>query len=189
MKNTAGFTLIELLVVSGILVAVSGIIGGILFSTLRGTETTRSKTLVAQNGNYAITSMSEIIKRARNITGVYTGTPPSESFTDCTSSPEGTHMSLQMPEGQEVILTCNYDDRNVIASTSASTGVTYNLTNDALVTTPGSCKFACYQSSQFSSPRVEIQFTLGRLNGDGDIVPNTEESFHTQINIRNFNSQ
>lgn len=188
-KNQRGFTLIELLVVSGILVAVSGIIGGILFSTLRGTETTRTKTLVSQNGNYAITSMSEIIKRARGITGVYTGTPPSEEFTDCTSSPEGTHMSLQMPEGQEIELTCNYQDLNKIASTSASTDVTYNLTNDTLNTIPGTCKFTCTQASEFMPPRVKIEFQLGRVDSDGEIVPNSVETFHTQINIRNYSAQ
>lgn len=188
MKNS-GFTLIELLVVSGILVAVSGIIGGILFSTLRGTETTRSKTLVSQNGNFAITTMSEIVKRSKSVVDVYTGTPSSDPFVGCTNSPEGTHMSLQMQEGQEVILTCNYDDLNIVASTSANTGTTYKLTNESLITDPGSCKIACYQTSPFASPRVEIQFRLGIMNGEGDIIPNTVEGFQTQINIRNYGTQ
>jgi type II secretory pathway pseudopilin PulG len=183
MKKYNGFTLVELLVVSGILVAISGIIGGILASTLRGTETTRNRTAVAQGGNYAITTMSELIKRARSVTGVYDTTPG--TFTDCTSSPQGTHLSLEMPDG-EVVLTCNYNNTNVIASSSASGD--YFLTPNNLVTVPGTCKFVCQQASAYSSPRVEMEFDLGRDDGAGGVVQESIGKFRTQINVRNFDS-
>jgi prepilin-type N-terminal cleavage/methylation domain-containing protein len=186
MHKSSGFTLIELLVVTGILVAVSGIIGGILFSTLRGSETTRSTTQIAQNGNFAMTSFSEVIKQSRQVVNVYED-EPLENFRDCTNSPTGTHITLRMPDNKEATLTCNHDDEQKIASSSA--GRSYFLVENSLRTTPNSCKISCYQSSVFSAPRVEIQFKLGQVDNSGTIVEGTDELFQTQINIRNFNNQ
>ena len=189
IHNNKGFTLIELLVVSGILVAISGIIGGILYSTLRGSDVTRTKTVVSQNGNYAMTSMSEIIKRSKAILGVYPGPPPTtpeDPFVDCTGSPEGTHLSLLMPDNKEVLLTCDAQDpAHTIASSSAEN--TYNLTDESLVT--NACSIKCFQSSPFSTPRIELKFELGKDDGSGNIQTNTGELFQTQINVRNYNNQ
>ena len=188
MINNRGFTLIELVVVSGILVAISGIIGGILYSTLRGSESTRSKTLVAQNGNYAISSISELVKRSKSVVAISNGEPTEDTeknFVDCTGEPSGTHLSLMMPDNKKVLLTCNSEDSpGRLASSSAEN--TYYLTDQSLVT--GTCAITCYQASSYSTPRVKIEFSLGRAKGDGGMIENTEELFHTQINIRNYNS-
>jgi prepilin-type N-terminal cleavage/methylation domain-containing protein len=186
LQKSSGFTLIELLVVTGILVAISSIIGGILFSTLRGSETTRSTTLVAQNGNYAMTTFSETIKQSRQVTNVYT-TLPVENFSDCTNSPSGTHITLRMPDNKEATLTCNYNNLQKIASSSAQR--TYYLVEDSLRTKEDSCKFVCHQASAYSAPRIEIQFELGRTDSAGAIQEGTEKLFQTQINVRNFNNQ
>lgn len=184
--DQSGFTIMELLVVTGILVAVSGIIGGILFSTLRGSETTRSTTQIAQNGNYAITTFSEIIKQSRQVVNVYED-EPIEDFQDCTDNPTGTNIVLRMPDNNYVSLTCNYNDEQKLASVSAER--TYFLVDEELITAQNSCRISCHQSSAFVPPRVEIQFELGKESSSGELVDNSAKLFQTQINVRNFNTQ
>ncbi|HRN96505.1 MAG TPA: hypothetical protein PLD54_03615, partial [Candidatus Levybacteria bacterium] len=153
---------------------------------------TRSKTLVAKNGNYAITAMSEIIKRSRSVNGVFPDLPPDDprfrsGFTDCTAAGgiEGDHLALKMTDSNEVILSCNYDDSGKVASKSGAT--VYNLTDQSLIT--DTCKITCHQSSSFSAPRIEIEFSLGIADGGGGIAENTKAVFQTQINIRNYNTK
>ncbi len=182
MKKNEGYTLIELLVVSGILVAVSGIIGGILISTLRSSDTTRTKTHIAQNGNYALSAMSELVKRSKNVTGV----GEIQNFVDCVNEtpPQGESLTLLMPEEKEVVLFCENDTKR-IASSSGET--TYYLTGDDLSIVEGSCSFKCHQTSRFTPPRVEIMFQLGKEDGvTGEVDENTVELFQTQISSRNF---
>jgi prepilin-type N-terminal cleavage/methylation domain-containing protein len=185
-RNDSGFTLIELLVVTGIFVAVSGIIGGILFSTLRGSETTRTTTQIAQNGNFAMTALSDVIKQSRQVVNVYED-EPLENFVDCTNNPTGTHITLRMPDNREATLTCDHNEEHKIASSSAQR--TYLLTDSNVRVVENSCKISCFQPSAFSAPRVEIQFGLGKADSTNGIVEDTSEHFQTQINIRNFNNQ
>ncbi len=187
MKKANGYTLIELLVVSGILVAVSGIVGGILVSTMRSSEVTRSTTQIAQNGNYALSSISELIKHSQDVSAVWNSNNSyPTNFAGCAgeSSPEGDSLALMMPEGQEVQLTCSHSSGRV-ASTSGS--MTYYLTNRELAVVQGSCKFVCNQNSAFSPPRIEVKFELGIRDGTtNNVLDGSSKVFQTQISSRNY---
>lgn len=181
MNKQSGYTLVELLVVSGILVAVSGIIGGILVSTLRSSDVARSKTQVAQNGNYAMSAMSEVIKRSRDITGM----AGVEDFNGCVGGPINSDtVTFLMPEGNEAELTCS-DSSGRIASRSGD--MTYFLTADDTAVVDGSCNISCNQSSKYSPPLIEIKFQLGVKDiSTGGVIEGSEESFQTQISSRNY---
>lgn len=188
LKHNAGYTLIELLVVSGILVAVSGIIGGILISTLRSTETTKSRTQITQSGNYALSAMSELVKRSKDVVNV--GDGEIADFTGCAVDPPptGESITLLMPEGRHVILSCTEQPQRIA---SRSGDVTYYLTSDDLTLVEeeedaGRCSFTCNQSSRFSAPNIDIRFKLGQREGTSGVHEDTVESFQTQINSRNF---
>lgn len=187
MKNNAGYTLIELLVVSGILVAVSGIIGGILISTLRSTEMTKSRTQITQNGTYALSTMSGLIKRSKDVVNV--GDGDIEDFAGCVTDPPpvGESITLRMPEGNTVVLSCSEDSYRVA---SRSGDMTYYLTHDNLALVENQegakCSFTCNQTSRFTAPRINIQFQLGQRDGDSGVHEDTIETFQTQISSRNF---
>lgn len=181
VANNTGYTLVELLVVSGILVAVSGIIGGILVSTLRSSDVARSKTQIAQNGNYAMSAMSEVIKRSRDVTSM----AGVSDFAGCVGGPiESDTITLLMPEGNEAELTCS-DPSGRVASRSGD--MTYFLTSEDTSIVSGSCKISCNQASKYSPPLIEIKFQLGvRDDSTGEVFEGSEESFQTQISSRNY---
>lgn len=59
-----GFTLVELLVVLAILVTIGSIISAILYSAFRGSGKATTTEIVRQNGDYAMTQMTKLIKNS-----------------------------------------------------------------------------------------------------------------------------
>ncbi len=179
--NTAGFTLIELLVVSGIMVAVSSIIAGILFSTLRGANTSTQNTAVAQNGNYALSLLSDTVKRAKRVTAM-----GGEPITSCVTPVANAEMEIEMLDGGRIRLVCD-DATRSISSQSAVLDQPFDLINTQEVQlVAGSCAFSCSQENEFTTPAIKIQFELGKYDGEDVLIPESQSSFETLINIRNF---
>src|SRR3989344_8884037 len=101
-SESKGYTIIELLVVISILVILSGIISGILYSTLRGSSKTKITTEVAQNGNYAIGVISNILVSSRGVAKVN-----GADITDCTTPKKGPSITVKNIDGDETTFACS----------------------------------------------------------------------------------
>ena len=178
--------MIELLTVIGILVVVSGIIIGILSTTLRGTEKTKITTSVAQNGNYALSVITNAIIASYAVTGIgdqsATSNPP---FADCTNSPVGQSISLKSSTGEEITFACAND---TIASNGASIIDTSQVKIDTSST--ATCSFTCIQPTDkpYDVPIIEISFTVSDKAAVGAFLENKSSGvFKTSVSLRNFN--
>src|SRR5581483_2454097 len=108
---SSGFTILELLVVISIMVIIGSLISGILFSTLRGTNKTKITNAVSQNGNYAMSVMTDIIRSSTNVV--------SGGATCASASPTPAQtIALSRLDGGITTLSCT---GNTVASVSAST--------------------------------------------------------------------
>jgi type II secretory pathway pseudopilin PulG len=185
-KKESGYTMIELLTVIGILVVVSGIIIGILSTTLRGTEKTKTTTSVAQNGNYALSVITNAIIASYAVTGVGDSTATSNPpFVDCTNSPVGQSISLKSSTGEEITFACTND---TIASNGASIIDTSQVKVDT--SSESTCSFKCTQpeSNPYDIPIVEISFTVSDKAAAGAFLENKSSGvFKTSVSLRNFN--
>ena len=187
-KSNKGYTMIELLTVIGILVVVSGIIAGVFYSTLRGTSKAKITTTVAQNGNYALSVISNVIIASNAVTAIgqltQTSDPP---FTDCTASPIGQSIDLRGADGTSTTLSCNGGVDGTISSGSASlidnTQVKINTTDSA------NCYFKCIQSANnsYNIPVIEVGFTLSDKQSSNSFFENKSSGiFKTSVSLRNY---
>lgn len=178
VKFQKGYTIIELLTVAGILVVISGLIAGILYSTLRGSNKTKVSTSVAQNGTYALSVISDAIVSAYSVTAI-NGNP----IADCTASPSGTIIALKKSDGSTISFSCA---NNTIASGSASlldsSQVKIDTTNIA------NCYFYCYQpnSDPYSTPIVGFGFTVTDKNTSTLLENKSSSTFNTSVSLRNY---
>lgn len=149
-----GYTIIELLAVAGILVVLSGIILGIIYSTLSGSNKTRLITQISQNGRYSVAVLEGIISDSRNITQI-----DGADIDDCTLNPSSTNsITLARIDGGITTLSCELiDDVYTIASNGASLIDTKNV-----VVEDASCAFSCFQvvSDPYSIPIVNISYKI-----------------------------
>jgi type II secretory pathway pseudopilin PulG len=147
-----GYTIVELLAVAGILVVLSGIILGIIYSTIRGSSKTQLTTQVSQNGRYSVAVLEGIISDSRNITQI-----DGVDIDDCTSNPSGTNsITLARLDGGITILTCGaIGGIYTIASNGASLLDTRNVKSSF-------CNFSCSQvvSDPYSVPIVNVSYKI-----------------------------
>ena len=188
-RLSKGFTLIELLVVIGILVFVGGMIGSILFSSLRGTNKTNTITIVRQNGEFAITQMAKMIRNARDFNGV--STDGSTLVTDCSKivapTPSPAYVSITSFDGGSTTFSCC---GSKITSSSASlssvcTAGNYTELIDTNAVTLNSCSFTCTQSTSFDSPTIGINFSLSAKGTNLPPEKTATIPFQTSIMLRN----
>ncbi|MDO8658022.1 MAG: type II secretion system protein [Candidatus Levybacteria bacterium] len=189
LSTPNGFTLIELLVVIGIMVFVGGMIGSILFSSLRGTNKTNTITVVRQNGSFAITQMAKMIRNAREFNGV--STDGSTFVTDCSKivapTPSPAYVSITSFDGGTTTFSCC---SSTITSSSASLSSVCSPGNyteliDTNVVKLDSCSFSCTQSGTFDYPNIGINFSL---SAQGTNLPPEKSAtipFQTSIILRN----
>lgn len=155
-----GFTIIELLVVMGIFLAVSAVLGGIIFSVFRGSEKTATLDQVRQNGDYAISLMARDIRNTAKLTS--------------TCSPSMSTISVETTDRRTVTFACN-----------APTSLTANgvpITNDKV--SVRSCSFACTPSPN-QPPTVRIRFTLNEAGGVTFVEKKASVDFETSVTLRN----
>lgn len=171
---TKGYTIIELLAVISILVILSGIISGILYSTLRGSNKTRINSEVTQNGNYAISVLTNIISSSRSVTKI-----SGVNIQDCTASPSGTSISLTNIDGDEYAIACN---GNNISSGSASL-----INTNQVQVRPDSCHFYCNQKAAdpYAIPIIGVEFIIE--DKSAQLFENKSYSlFKTSVSMRNY---
>ena len=175
-----GYTLIELLAVAGLIMAISGLIGGILFSSLRGGAKSKSTNEVSQNGNQALSIITRAIAPATLVTAI-DGLP----ITDCvTPHPSGQSISLLQADGATTTLACNSE---VLTQNDGAT--TTKLIDDTKVKVEsGTCSFTCKQQDPLAVPIVEIEFTVTQKITSPSVEDSARSNFRTSITLRNFNA-
>lgn len=177
-KSQQGYTIIELLTVVGILVVISGLIAGILYSTLRGSNKTKVSTAVAQNGTYALSVIADSVVSAYSVTAI-NGNP----IIDCTASPSGKIIALKKSDGSTISFSCA---NNTIASGSASLLDTSQVKIDT--SSLSNCYFYCYQpnSDPYSTPIVGFGFTITDKNTSTLLENKASSTFNTSVSLRNY---
>lgn len=199
-KRKNGYTIAELLTVVAIFVIIGSIITGILSSTLRGTSKTKTSNALSQNGEYALSRISEMITNSDGIISF-------GSSSDCiVPSPtpylSATTFQLKEAEGGTITVTCHDNNAQdpfsgTISSSSASIGTNPSDSNTvSLIDTsqvslfssqddPDWCEFRCFQQDPFTAPRMEVSFKLKQKQGtNSDQV--VSSLFNTSVTFRNF---
>jgi type II secretory pathway pseudopilin PulG len=178
LNSKEGYTLVELITAVGIIVIVSGMIAGVLYSTLRDGNKTKVTNDVSQNGNYALSVISNTILNSASITQV-----GATQISDCTASPTGTSIYLEQSDGLQIEFACMDDS---IASISGD--LTTYLVNNNLVKV-SSCNFKCRQSNgnPYALPIVDVSFTVSQKNADATSENKASTSVSTSVTMRNFN--
>lgn len=167
-----GYTIIELLAVISILVIISGIVSGILYSTLRGTNKTKITTEVSQNGAYALSVITNDIIDSGSVTQI-----DGVDVLDCTAAPTGTAITLKRLDGTNTVLSCS-------GNTISQDGKSLVNSNTVSVT---SCTFSCSQKSDdsYSIPSVGINFTIQQKSGNF-AEQKSSSTFNTSVTMRNY---
>ncbi len=157
MKKNKGFTLLELLVVMVVLISTGIVIGGILFSSLRGVTKTNTLTAVRENGDFAISQIVKMIRNAKEFKGV--STDGETFFNDCSVGgvPKYYHIKITSPDGGETTFSCEFA---TISSKSASFSNISLIDTRAVVVKQDSCFFTCSQESLTETPTIGIRFSL-----------------------------
>lgn len=174
-ENGAGYTIVELLAVVSILVILMGIISGILYSTLRGSNKTTITTEITQSGSYALSIISGMIIDSTSVTNV-----GGEDIIDCTASPSGSTITLRRTSGGINTLSCA---NNTISSDSASL---INM-DKVQLDENGICSFSCSQKAgdPYSMPIISVVFDLKEKN-TGFVETTGKATFNTSVSLRNF---
>lgn len=158
-KSPRGFTLIELLIVMAVMVSVLAIVVGITSSTLRGSNKTSTINNVRENGNYAISQMSRVIKYAKSFDGVSEdGDPPWE----CQPMPPPP-LPTPTPIPYKFLKVTSFDGQQTVFSCDSATIYSNGdplIDTDSVELDPWSCIFTCRQDRITDSPTVSINFTL-----------------------------
>jgi type II secretory pathway pseudopilin PulG len=204
----SGFTLIELLASTFVIVAIGGIIVSIIVSTLRGSNKSNTMVTTRENGTYAISQLSKMLRFAQEVTLV-DGASPSVCITNIpfptpqpTYGPLTTHQSItfvSLDGGTTTISCTKFNELTPAPSptprvneplTIASNGA--SLLDTTMVEIPsGSCKITCNQSTQSDSLLVGIEFSLVSVQaGSGNLFSEFNATanpidYQTSVILRN----
>lgn len=181
LTKQAGFTLIEIVISLTIIGLLGVLIVQVFFTTTR--VNTKSELLndIKQNGQFAIDTISRMIRNAQSVT------------TLC--SPSGTTSSsvtLTHADGDSTILECVYDNAVTrIASSSAQMGTSEYVTSENLTLGGASCDDAA-MSLQFyciSYPdqpsKITVNFRLSQKGTSTSTFEQASQEFQTMVNLRN----
>ncbi len=194
LKNNRGFTLIEILVVVSIIATIGGVIAGIFIVSLRTATKSNNITLIRQNGNYALSQVSRMIRYAQSVDGL-SNAAAGPFAIDATTCP----LPPTVPSAYQYLKATGvsgYGDKAITFSCSQSTstlqyvvegGSTIVLLDHNLVKIQNYCTITCSRASDTAPPNITISFDLSNANAG-----QTQESqvvtipFQTSISPRNY---
>lgn len=182
-KSHRGYTLIELIVVMVILLTVGGLVVGIIASVLRSSTKTKIINDIAQNGNYALSVVTNVLINSQKFESFNSTSPVSGVLGRCDMDPNsgilgpftGSKVTVLGLDGGITELTCT--PSGTISSNSAS------LTDLSQVRMT-SCQFKCIQSSLYSPPRIDVSFNLSNVSGQ-TVESLGQSTFNTSVSLRN----
>lgn len=188
ITNNAGFTLVEIMVVLAILIFIGAIIGSIVMSILRGTNKTNTLTMVRQNGSYAVSQMSKMLRNAKTFGGL---SETGASYTSiCNSDIQYKYIKIKsFDEGETTFSCCTDTIASLSAGLTCSDNNKYSLLDTANAVELQDCYFTCNQNSITDSPDIGINFSLkAKTSGVSLAERQASESaipFNTSVILRN----
>lgn len=178
-KARVGFTLLEVLISVGIIAGLSILIAQSFFTTTRSNTKTEILKEVKQNGDFAISIMTNMIRNSIQVTS-----PCLSSGTTASS------LSIKNPDGGITTFGCRSDGSvTQIASVSASateylTGGVITLGAPLCTDAAMSLAFTCSSQSSGGST-VKISFSLSQKGTPPALFERGQTSFQTSITTRN----
>jgi len=171
-----GFTLIEILVVSGIMVLFSLTIVSLFLSTIRGNTKTQVMQKVRQDGDFALKTMTRLIKNADSV----------EIGSGCTEVGT-TDVSIDVNDiygGTTTFSLVEWGADAIDRIASNSGGIDYFLTGITVNTSD--LNFTCYEMS-LGNQIVTISFTL-TIGGEAGLQAQEkeEQEFKTSASLRKY---
>jgi len=189
-----GFTLVELLVVVAVFGSIMAIVIGVVTSTLRGANKSRTISKVRENGNYAIFQISRTIKYAKTIDGAsMDGNPP----WDCqlmpsplAPTPTPIHYKAVKAtsfDGTATTFSCN--DTGDFPPETIAVNFSESLIDASSVIMPAPipsfCFFTCVRERIIDPPSIGINFTLTSKSPSSLVETQASIPFTTKIKGRN----
>lgn len=172
-----GFTLIEMLAVTIVFVSIGAFVTTIIFNTLRGNNKTNAIATVQDNGTYATTQMSKLIRNARSL----------DSSTSCgtISTPvSGSTVAVVAADGQKVTFSCYDNNGNGYLASNSAPLVDHNTV------AVSNCSFSCGRNSLTDFPVITINFSLSLILSNSTFVDKTASAsaipFQTSVVMRNM---
>lgn len=180
-QSKNGYTLVELLAFTSIIVIVSGLIVGILYSTLRGGNKIKATNDVSQNGNYALSLISNAALIARDVTKV-----GGVDVSDCTTKRQGTSIEFEQEDGSLVLFACDAATQSIASSSGTVTG--YLIDNTSTKVDPATCNFTCFQATgnPYSAPIISIAFTISQKSSSTLFENVASGQYKTSVTMRNY---
>lgn len=194
-NNEEGFTLIELLATMIVILAVGIIMGGILIGAIRSNNKASTLTTVKQNGTYAISQISKMIRYAKSFDGVTTDdTSPSPTYTtDCTVASVGALTPTPTPVAYKRVKITSFDEGvTTFACLPGGVGIPPKIASNGaeLIDTTGvtlnACNFGCLQASINAPPVISIDFNLSQSKSTVFAEQKSKLDFHTSVSFRNW---
>lgn len=185
MLGNKGFTLIELLAVTAIIVIVSGLIVGVLYSTLRGGNKSKVTNDVAQNGNYALSVVSQAVILAESVVAMN-----DELIEDCSVPITASSIEFKQANGESMRFACEED--SIIQTIGQNAPIHLMDKNSVKVTyepnNPASCSFTCEQTNgnSYSQPIIRIGFTVSQKSSTNLFDSIATSAFNTSVTMRNY---
>lgn len=190
-----GYTLVELLAVIFILVAIGGVVMSIITSSLRGSNRSTNVNNIREEGDFAVTQMSKMVRFAKSFDGV--SIDNINYVKDCTVTipptptpvPPVTHykyLKITSFDGGSTIFSCEQKNNsknkpiNTITSNSASLIDVENTQLDV-----DSCYFICNQDTVISPQTINIYFTLSKITNSTFSENKVNIPFTTSVTVRN----
>ncbi len=179
---SSGFTIIEVLASLALILGIGGIIGSIVYSSVRGTTKAGTIINVRQNGQYALSQMEKTIQNATGITSPCSPTPiPAQSITlanidgsttTFTCGSTGIITTLNIPQNLTPMPIAPLTDSSVIIVTPTPTGTPL-------------CSFSCSSNGVGSYPTILIQFTLDNSSTSNFFEQRSPTAFRSTVTFRN----
>ncbi len=168
-----GFTLVELLAVIVVMASIGGIIFGVLFASLRGSNKSTNVTTLQQNGNYALSQITKMIRNARSLEY------PSPCFSETGYIATTSSIIIENADAGRTTFSCDNLPNGTLSSNSASL-----IDTSSVVVT--ACSFTCTQSSLYNFPTITISFTLSKKYSSGVVDTTTPSFFQSTVIMRNL---
>ncbi len=174
LRVNQGYTFVELLVVTSVFLVIMGTVGGLFFSSLRGTTKVTLTNEAKQNGDFAINILERNVKDARSIVNA-------ETVCDNSNTKVAT-MDVIASDGSAASLNCP----------ALGTNGSISLNSEVLTSTKVSvsdCYFICSRATPNSPPLVKIHFTIGQALSNPSVTLRPDQKvsidYETSVQIRN----